>query len=167
MRTVKLTLWIFILYILQTVFCGVISVYGAVADLLLVFCLAYAFMERSVLSASTVIIICSVLNGSAAGRVFPVVAAATALGGIVSYSFYNYLRFIPSYLRFLIVVIVTAFVCGTLETVIAYKSIGQALGMALPYLIYTAASSVIIYPLLYRTIFNDEKGKKFIIQERN
>lgn len=167
MRMFKLTLWIFILYILQTVFAGAISVMGTVADLLLVFCVAYAFMERSTVSAAGVIIVCSVLNGSAVGRIFPVVTAFTALGGIVSYSFYNYLRFIPSYLRFLFVLVLLSFGLGVIETAIAYRSIGNILDATLPYIIYTAASSVIIYPLLHKTMFKDERGKKFIIQERN
>ncbi len=167
MRVVKLTLWIAILYILQTVFCGVISVNGTVADLMLVFCLAYAFMERSVSSAALVIIICSVLNGSAVGRIFPVVTAVTAFGGIVSYSFYNYLRFIPSFLRFLIVLIPVSFVMSVIETIIAYRGIENVLAIAIPYIIYTAAASAIIYPLLYKTMFKNDESKRFIIQERN
>ena len=46
MKFLKLTVWMAVFFLLQTVFADVIRIYGSVPDLLMAFAMIYSFYER-------------------------------------------------------------------------------------------------------------------------
>ncbi len=169
MRALKLALWIFFIYIIQNVFCAVISINGIVPDLFLAFVIPYAFFERRFKYTSRVIVICAILAGSGVGRIFPMTVVISGISGIGAYAFYSYFRFLPGIIRTQLITVSASFLmfCALLFLSDAAVSAGLIFSDVLPQVIYTTAVSCFVYWLLSRTMFKNDNEKRFIINERN
>lgn len=169
MKTLKLVLWIFVLYMIQNIFYPIISVTGIIPDVLLGFAVSYAALEHRFGKLSPVIIICAVLAGTGTGRVFPIVTALVGFGGIASYIICGYMRFIPQFIRTQAVTAVFAFLMCIAEFFVSEKTVtyGFIINTALWYMLYTTAVSCVIYLILKRVMFKDTERKLLVAQERN
>lgn len=169
MKTLKLVLWIFILYIIQNVFCPIISITNIVPELLLSFAVSYAAVEHRFNRLSAVVIVCAVVSGTGTGRVFPIVTTLVGVGGMASYLFRGYLRFIPQFLRTQAVTAIFAFfICVAERFVFSHNFTSSFfVDIALWYTVYTVAVSSVIYLILSKTILKDTNKKILIAQERN
>lgn len=165
MRIIKIVLWIVLMYIVQTVFGDVISVLDAMPELILVFSIIFAFRERNFIDVSYVLIACGIAAGSCSGKSFSTVLLIVGAASIAAYGFSNILRFVPKYIRCLILILISALAIGTAEC-FYYNSI-ISLNLIyidiLPYVIYTGLSSCLIYPLMALTLFPKEKTKKLLV----
>lgn len=168
MRTLKIVLWILAIYIIENLFGGALAVGGATADFLIAFSVAYSFFERKLSKLIYIIIICAILNGAGVGRVFPIATAVTGIGALIGYSFYNYLRMIPAFLRVSILSAATAFVASCAEIFVSYKTlfVSSVWTVAVVHGVYTGVVACIIYALLFRTLFKNRDKRLLTIQER-
>lgn len=169
MKTLKLVLWIFVLYIIQNIFYPIISVTGIVPDLFLGFVVAYSAFEHRFNKLSSVIIICALVAGCGTGRVFPVVTLFVGLSGIAAYQLCSYLRFIPQFLRMLVLTAVFAFVMSITEFFALSRTITSEFitGTALWQTLYTVLVAGIIYFAVKKTILKNKEKKLLIAQERS
>lgn len=163
MRKFKIAIWIFLLYIIQTVFGGAININGTIPDLLLAFAVIFTFYEWELNTATLIIIICGILAGSEAGRVFPAVVIMTCAAAMAARGFSA--KFIPQCIRVISVIAVSSFVLCAFEYFTAYKwiTVYALTNSILPHVIYTVVMACVVYPLVKRTLFYVQDKKQLII----
>lgn len=164
MRTIKIIIWIFALFILQSVFGGVIGIRGCVPELLLCFTVCFAICDSSRISAY-VLIACGILSGSGVGRVFPIAVIVIGGAGLIACGMASRLRFIPVFVRALAIIALCAFVMCSAEYFTAYKAITFTVLVTrlLPFTLYTAAWGGIMYPTVRRTLFKKTEKKLLVV----
>lgn len=165
MKIIKIIVWVVLLYIIRTVFGGVISVFDSMPELLLVFSVIYAFNERRFSDASYMIVICAILTAVSSGKSFSTVLLITGAASVASHELFNVMRFVPKYVRCLILILASSFLIGAAECFYANNVITPQLLFTgiLPYVIYTGISSCVIYPLMAKTLFPKEKSRKLLV----
>ena len=168
MRTYKLVLWIFILYIIQTVFYPVLSLCGYVPELLMCFVVSYASLERRFRKVSPVIIICAILSGVGTGRVFSIAVLFIGLAGVAAYLAMSYMQFIPKIIRVGAVTAFFAFLmhCAEFFAVSETLTSDFITNTAVWYTLYTTIVVCVIYLILGKIMNIDDKTM-LIISERN
>lgn len=165
MRTVKIVLWIILLLIVKTVFVRVIGISGIMPELLMAFAVIFAFHERRLSVASYVIIICGAVAGAGIGESFPVLVLVTGAAGITAYRANSVLRFIPKYIRCATIVAAASIIYGVLRCLLnmGMFQLNMIFESLIPYVIYTTIAACIIYPLIIKTLFKEDKSKKYLI----
>ncbi len=165
MRKLKLVVWMLLIYLFQTVFCGAINFNGTAPDLLLAFAVIFAFYEWETNLAALIIILCGVLAGSEAGRVFPAAVLVTGVAGLMSRALFKTAKLVPEFVKIISVIIVAAFSLCSFEYFTVYKSISvyALLYSILPYVIYTTLAASVMYPLIKKTLFRMQDKKQLII----
>ena len=168
MRTYKLVLWIFILYIIQNVFYPVLSLCGYVPELLMCFVVSYASLERRFRKVSPVIIICAILSGVGTGRVFSIAVLFIGLAGVAAYLAMSYMQFIPKIIRVGAVTAFFAFLmhCAEFFAVSETLTSDFITNTAVWYTLYTTIVVCVIYLILGKIMNIDDKTM-LIISERN
>ncbi len=168
MRTLKLGIWIFVLYIIQNIFYPIMTVTGIVPDLLLGFAVSYSAIEPKLGKISRAVIICAVLCGTGTGRVFPITVLMTGITAIVSYLSRSYLRFIPQIIRTQAVAVLGMFLMCCFEYFVSAGTITAEFiqSTALWYTLYTVTASTVIYIILKKTM-QDLTTRLLITDERS
>lgn len=165
MRIVKIILWILLLLIVKTVFVKVIGVAGTMPELLMAFAVIFAFHELRLLTTSYIIIVCGICVGSCMGEIFPAAVLVTGAAGLIARGASYYFRFIPKYVRCLFIIAMTSFVYGFIvyfaHSVIIKPT--ELIYYILPYVIYTTAAAAVMYPIIIRTLFHEDKNKKLLM----
>ncbi len=165
MRKFKIVVWMLLIYLFQTVFSGVINFNGSAPDLLLVFAVVFAYYEWEFSLTAWIILICGVLSGSEAGRVFPAVVLAVGAASLISRSLYKVAKLIPEFVKILLVVVISSFTLCAFEYFTVYKAISiyALIYNILPYVIYTSVSVCVMHPLMKKTLFRTKDKKQLII----
>lgn len=164
MRKFKRFLWIFIIFLIQTVILARGHILGAVPSLVLPFIICTALLEDEFGSAALICAICSAAAGALCGREFVVVAL---------YYFYCaagvfFLRKKPLYIKGLVKAVFWTLVMSGILEILFFALRNMTLTAealiydALPTAIINAIFAVIIYPLLKRTMYREEKKKLLI-----
>lgn len=168
MGAIATAIWIFALYILENVFIHIVSISGALPDLLLAFLIVYAFMKRRFRVVMYVTIICALLSGAGTGRVFGLAAILTGAAGMISYSACGYLRFIPELVRMQTVGLVMAFIISVAEFFFTHHTLSavSVISYALPNAIYTVVVIGLIYMIVKKTSFKNEDKELLMIEEQ-
>lgn len=161
MRIVKTAVWIAILYVLQTTFSELISIYDAVAELMLVFAVSYAMNERSLKTSAIVTVICAVLSGAAVGRSFALAVLVIGCAGIFAHTLTGRVRFIPKCVKAVFVIFVSSLVLGAGEALLFGVSpdINAMLWAVVPYTAYTVLAACVLYPIIVKTFTGEDKPK--------
>lgn len=165
MKTVKLTLWLVLLYVIQTVFVNLIKISGIAPELMLVFAVVYSFHERSFVSASYTAIICGMLAGSLMSNNFPLSVIITGIFGMIAFYAKNTLKFVPGAVRCIAVTASASFILGAAHCFTAFKEISMYSFVTeiIPYTIYTAAAVILIYPFIRLSFFKEKDEKKLLL----
>lgn len=165
MRVVKIILWILLMLIVKTVFVKVIGIGGAMPELLMAFAVIFEFHELRLAAASYVIIACGMAAGSCMGENFPAAVLVIGAAGLVARGASYYFRFIPKIIRCLFIVAAAAFVYSFIVYFIhsADVALMELLSCVLPYVIYTTAAAAVMYPLIIRTLFHEDRNKKLLM----
>ena len=164
MKFLKLTVWMAVFFLLQTVFADAIRICGYVPDMLMAFAMIYSFYEREKTYLLFTVIFCGVLAGSGVGREFSLVVLFTAIGCVSSSIASERLRFVPEFVRLFFVIIVDVFVLGCCEFFVVQNGIGSTFDVTkiIPHTIYTTAVAGIMCPIMVRTILYKPR-KKFTV----
>ena len=167
MRNVKLVIWFFIIFILQTVAANYLKVQGVRPDFVLGFAMCIVVMENSFNAAMFMGILCGVLTGALCGKNFP----CSVL--VYTYSFIILLKLrkkavnLPDIWKVLGYTAIITLIGETVSYLILYYSITYFteafLEMIIPAAIYNVVVALIIYPIAKRSLFKTEAKKKLII----
>ena len=165
MKTVKLTVWLVLLYVIQTVFINLIKINGVAPELILVFAVVYAFYERSFVFASYTAIICGMLAGCLMANSFPLSVIIIGIFGVIAFYAKNTLKFIPGIVRCIAVTALASFLFIASHCFITFKSIGMnsLFTEIFPYTIYTTAIVIAMYPFIGRVFFKEKDEKKLLL----
>ena len=165
MRIVKIGVWMFIMYILQTAFGKTISINGASPSLIAVFSVMFSFLTPNDREALYVTVISAVLAGSCVGRVFPFEVLAVGAGSVGARALVKYLRFIPQFIRLMVIVLVFSAALITGGFFLENRAIGinAVLYRLIPSLVYTMVCACIMYPIMQKTLVKKTEKKLLVI----
>ncbi|MGN0107196.1 MAG: hypothetical protein ACI4A5_05825 [Hominilimicola sp.] len=165
MRNFKIFLWIFIIFLIQTVILSGVHVFGAVPSLVMAYVVCVMLLENEFRSAVTISIICAVAMGALSGREFTGTVLLYVYCSIIVFS----LRKKPRYVGNLPKAIVWTFLAsGVMEIVYdVLRTLSVSTDMllydALPTAVFNAVLALIVYPILKATMYREEKKKKLLI----
>lgn len=159
MKLFKTIIWILVLFLIETVFSGIIGIRGTAPDLLIAFAAAYGAREKRLSTAAYVILACGILTGSMTGKSFPISVLAAAFAGISAFVWQSKAKFIPVWIKNAVIMIITASFAGAAEYFAArgFSDMYGLLTEAVPYAAYTVAVSLAVYPAVKRFIFGEQR----------
>ena len=141
MRNFKIFLWIFVIFLVQTVVLSPIHIFGAVPSAVLAFVMCVAILENEFRTAVIISGICAVVMGTIGGRNFTEIPRTIVWTFIMS-----------AILEILLFVIREM----TLDVSVIFSD-------ALPTAVFNTVIAVILYPILKKTLYKEEKKKKLLI----
>ena len=165
MRNFKTFLWIFIVFLIQTVILARVHIFGAVPSLVMAYVICVMILENEFRNAVTISIICSAAMGALGGREFAVTVLFYVYSSIIIFA----LRKKPAYVGNLPKAVVWTFLAsGVMEILyFAIRTLSVNTEMllhdALPTAIFSAVLTLIVYPVLKVTMYREEKKKKLLI----
>ena len=165
MRNFKIFLWIFIVFLIQTVILARVHIFGAVPSLVMAYVICVMILENEFRNAVTISIICSAAMGALGGREFAVTVLFYVYSSIIIFA----LRKKPAYVGNLPKAVVWTFLAsGVMEILyFAIRTLSVNTEMllhdALPTAIFSAVLTLIVYPVLKVTMYREEKKKKLLI----
>lgn len=164
-KLIKIILWFLLLYILQTVFAGLLKISGIMPELMLSFAVIFSFKERNFNTISYIAVISGILSGSIINSIFPIAVIVVGVSAVIAFYLKNIMKFIPGIVRCLILTAISAFMLSAVQCFAAAKTISiyGLYAEILPYIIYTMISVIIMYPILVHTFFKEHKEKKLLI----
>lgn len=165
MRIVKLGVWLLMLYLLQTVFGRLISIYGAVPSLVAVFSVMFSFLAPDDKEAAYITIISALLAGSCTGHSFPFEVLLIGCGSVAARGLAIYFKHIPRLIRLMVIVMIFTAMLITGGYYIAKESItvNALIYVLLPQLIYTMACAIVMYPIMIKTLFKQTEKRLLLI----
>lgn len=165
MRNFKIGLWIFFVLLIQTVVLARVHVFGAALSLALGYVVCVMMLENEFRDAVIISIIVSVLMGALSGRGFEAVTLFYVYSSIAIFSFRKKPRYMGTFAKALL----WTFICSSLLEVILSApgtmtvSADMLLTDALPTAIINTVLAAVIYPILKKTMYSEEKKKLLIV----
>lgn len=165
MRIVKITVWLLLLYVIQTVFTNLIKINGVAPELILVFAIVYSFNESNFAPVSYIAIICGIITGCIMGNSFPISVLVIGVFGVIAFYSKTIMKFIPAIVRCTAVTAAAAFLLCSMHCFIEFKKITMYgfFGEIIPYTVYTTVVSAVMYPIIIRVFFKEKDEKKLLI----
>lgn len=166
MRTFKYTVWIIVLFLIQTVLINDIRLLSVRPDIILPFVVAVAIREDSFKASTVVSIVCAVLTGALCGKNFSfAVLFYTYLSALV-FNLRKSPRYMPELVRFILWVIPGALVSDAVSYLLLYKSLDWFLKAFIVYMIpsaiYTLVAAMVLYPIINATLYKRSAKKQLI-----
>jgi cell shape-determining protein MreD len=165
MRNFKFFLWIFIIFLIQTVIAGRVHLFGAAPSLVLALVICVMIMENEFRIAAAVSIICAVAMGALGGRNFIITTLFYVISSIIIFA----LRKKPAYVNNCAKSVAwTAAASAAAEVLYAlssavYPSLSLFTHDVIPTAVFNAVLAVILYPILKKTMYKEEKTKLLIV----
>ena len=165
MRNFKTFLWIFIVFLIQTVILARVHIFGAVPSLVMAYVICVMILENEFRNAVTISIICSAAMGALGGREFAVTVLFYVYSSIIIFA----LRKKPAYVGNLPKAVVWTFLASCVMEILYFAirtlsvNTEMLLHDALPTAIFSAVLALIVYPVLKVTMYREEKKKKLLI----
>lgn len=164
MRRFKIFLWIFLVILIQTTAVSHIHILGAVPSVVISYMICVAILENEFRSAFIINIICAAAMGALSGREFVTTALTYAYSSILVFT----LRKKPVYVGNFFKAVVWTFIVSVFVEVVYFAvmtwtvNTDMLLYDALPTAILNVAGALLIYPILKRTMYKEEKKKLLI-----
>lgn len=165
MRNFKIFLWIFVVFLIQTVIISPIHLFGAVPSIVMVYMLCVMILENEFRNAVTISIICAVVMGAIGGREFIVTTLFYVYSSIIVFS----VRKKPVYMGNYPKVIIWTFIMSALMEILLFVTRTMSINTemllndALPTAIFNSVLAMVVYPILKKTMYKEEKKKKLLI----
>lgn len=165
MRNFKIFLWIFVVFLIQTVIAARIHVFGAVLSPVLAYVMCVAVLENEFRNAVAISIICAAAMGALSGRDFSLTVLFYSYTSIIVFALRKKSAHISNFLK---VVISTFVLSALLEVIICVLRTTITVDMSvltnnvLPTAVFNAVFVMIIYPILKKTMYKEEKKKLLI-----
>ena len=164
MRNFKIGVWIFCIFLVQTVILSGIHVYNAVPSVVLPFTVCFVLMEEDMITASVIIGICALTAGAFTGHSYIVTVLYIFYASMLIFA----LKSKPVYIGRAVKAFVWTFiVSGIMEIIFRALDAGTVTTDALMYSVLPSAIVntifvIIIYPLFKRTMYKEDKVKLLI-----
>ena len=164
MRNFKFGVWIFCIFLVQTVVLSGIHVFNAMPFIVLPFVVCAALMEEDGVTAAAVSGICAFIAGAFTGRSYIVTALYIFYAGMVVFA----VKAKPLYISKAVKAFALTFIIsGVMETVFRFIDAGSItvdtlIYSVLPFAAVNTAFVILVYPLLKRTMYKEDKKKLLI-----
>lgn len=164
MRNFKIFLWIFIVFLIQTVILARIHILGAAPSLVMAYVVCVMILENEFKTAVTISIICAAAMGAIGGRTFVPVTLFYTYSSIIIFS----ARKKPVYFADSVKALMWTFIMSALSEIIFFAADNFTLNCdmllhgALPTAVFNTAVTAVLYPLLKKTMYKEKKKKLLI-----
>lgn len=165
MRRFKIFLWIFIVFLLQTVVVSHIHILGAVPSLVISFILCIVIMENEFRNAVIISSICAAAMGALSGREFVIMTLAYVYSSIIVFR----LRKKPAYISNFSKTLMWTFIVSAAIEILYFMIMNWTINLnvllydALPTAVLNILGTLVLYPILKRTMYKEEKKKLLIV----
>ncbi len=165
MRRFKIFLWIFIVFLLQTVVVSHIHIFGAVPSLVISYMMCVVIMENEFRNAVIISSVCAAAMGALSGREFVIMTLAYVYSSICVFR----LRKKPAYISNFQKSVIWTFVVSAVIEILYFTIMNWSINLnvllydALPTAVLNILGTIIIYPVLKRTMYREEKKKLLIV----
>ncbi len=169
MKAFKYTVWIILLFIIQTVVMNYITPLGLHMDIVLPFVIVTAVREDNFRFSTAVSIICAVAAGALCGRNFSFCVLFYTYLGTVVFNMRKQPHYMPDFARCLMWTVPAVLISEIISYLLLYHSFGWLatafLYRMLPSVVYTIIGMIVLYPLMHLTLYKGKHGKKqFIVK---
>lgn len=165
MKNFKTIVWIFVVFLIQTVIVAPIHIFGACPSLVLSYVMCVMILENEFRRAAVISIVCAAMMGALGGRGFTVIVLFYVYSSIAVFS----LRKKPLYAMDSIKALVWTFIVSALLEVVMYViqnmtiNMGMIISTVLPTAVINTVMAGIMYPILKKTLYQDDSKKKLLI----
>ena len=165
MRNFKIFLWIFIVFLIQTVILAGIHAFGAVPSLVMVYVVCVMLLENEFRSAVTISIICASAMGVLSGREFVITVLFYVYSSIIIFALRKKPRYVGNLPKAVVWTFLTSGIMETLYYVLRTLSVNTDMLLydALPTAVLNAVLVLIVYPILKATMYKEENKKRLLI----
>ncbi len=164
MKNFKIFLWIFVIFLIQTVLLGHLHLFGAAPSIVLAYVVCVTIMENEFRTFAAVSIICAAVMGALCGRDFIITTLFYVYSSLIIFA----LRKKPLYLSNAVKAAVwTAAASAVLELLYLLPG-GSTLGLhyilhsVVPTVVFNTVLVLVLYPILKKTMYKEEKTKLLI-----
>ena len=164
MRNFKIGLWIFCIFLIQTVILSGIHVYNAVPSLVLPFVVCLALMEEDMLTSAVIGGICAFTAGAFTSHSYIITVLYIFYASMLIFA----LKSKPVYIHSVVKAFIWTFiVSGLMELIFrvldAWSITADMLMYSvLPSAVVNTLFVILVYPLLKRTMYKEDKVKLLI-----
>ena len=147
MRNFKIFLWIFVIFLVQTVVLSPIHIFGAVPSAVLAFVMCVAILENEFRTAVTEITL------------------FYAYSSIIVFAARKRPRYVGNFPKTIVWTFIMSAILEILLFVIREMTLDVSVifSDALPTAVFNTVIAVILYPILKKTLYKEEKKKKLLI----
>lgn len=163
MKIFKYIVWIFLLFLLQTVVMNYIAPFGFRPDLILPFVAATAIKEDSFKNATIVSIVCAVLAGALSGKNFSFCVLFYTYEGAMIFNMRRRPRYMPDFLRFLMWVVPASLISEIISYLLLYSSVKWFVNAFIFHVLPTAGMTVLFGAVIYFCVSKTLFGRKKIM----
>lgn len=165
MKHFKIFLWIFIVFLIQTVIIGRVHIFGAVPSLVMAYVVCVMILENEFRSAVTISIICAVATGALSGRGFTMTTLFYVYSSIIVFSARKRPLYVANYPK---AIFWTFIMSGIMEIIFFLirnlsMNVDMLTQVALPTAVFNTILTMVLYPILKKTMYKEEKKKKLLI----
>ena len=161
MKVLKYVIWIFLLFLLQTVSMNYIAPFGFRPDLILSFVVIVAIKEDTLKNSMLISIVCAVAAGALSGKNFSFCVLFYTYVGAVVFGTRKYPRYVPHLAKIPFWTFVSAIVGESVSYLLLYSSVKWFVKAFFVYILPTAfittAAGMIIYFIASKTLFGKRK----------
>lgn len=164
MRNFKIFLWIFVVFLIQTVILSSVHIFGAVPSVVLVFIMCVAVLENEFRTAIVINGICAVVMGALGGRNFTEITLFYAYSSIIVFSARKRPRYVGNFPKTIVWTFIMSAILEILLFIIREMTIDVSvlLNDALPTAVFNTIIALILYSILKKTLYKEEKKKLLI-----
>ncbi len=165
MRNFKTFLWIFIIFLIQTVIMSRIHAFGAVVSIAMAYIICVMMLENEFRRAVCICVICAGVMGALCGREFVLTTLFYVYAPMIVFA----MRKKPVYVGNFPKAVFWTFVASGLFEVIYVTVINMSFDVnvllhdALPTAVINGICVLAVYPALKLTMYREEKKKKLLI----
>ena len=161
MRNFKIFLWIFVIFLVQTVVLSPIHIFGAVPSAVLAFVMCVAILENEFRTAVIISGICAVVMGAIGGRNFTEITLFYAYSSIIVFAARKRPRYVGNFPKTIVWTFIMSAILEILLFVIREMTLDVSVifSDALPTAVFNTVIAVILYPILKKTLYKEEKKK--------
>lgn len=164
MRNFKIFLWIFIIFLIQTVILAQIHVFGAAPSIVMSYMVCIVILENEFNSAALISIICAAAMGALGGRNFILTTLFYTYSSIIIFA----ARKKPAYMNNAVKALFWTFIVSALSEIMFFAAdtfmltYDMLITNALPTAVINTALTAVVYPILNAAMYREKKKKLLI-----
>ncbi len=165
MRNFKIFLWIFIIFLIQTVLLARVHIFGAVPSAVMAYVVCVMLLENEFRNAVTISLICAAAAGALCGREFVVITLFYVYSSIVIFTLRDKPVYVGNYAKAIVWTFISSVAMETALFAVEHMTVSMSMFMynALPTAVCNMALAALIYPLLKALMYKEKKKKLLIV----